>query len=354
MKDPHKLPIILLLVIGFAVCVSAADVAASIEQIQTDGQLLLKVPNAGLLKGAQGEVYYTVVAEGASRDVVVGSIQVAQVVNSTHVLARLIQSTAPVQTSFKVRLTPTPIPAEKFLENMVYVPGGTATIGLDRNKAKFWNETPAHPYNLEPYYIERTEVTIGQYAKFVQETDHRLPPGWEDDTPPVEDEPLPVTGVTWEDAMAYSRWALRRLPSEQEWEWAGRTSRSYMFPWGNDFIKNYANTEEADRNHALPVISFATDLSQFGVSDLAGNVAEWTLSVYRPYPGNTHDEEYNPDHYVVRGGAFTVKNKYCRLPFRASKPNNYHCSDVGFRTAISIRELDKLIAEGLVAASPTK
>ncbi len=263
-----------------------------------------------------------------------------------HVLARLAQSTAPIQANFKVRLTsaaakPAPIPADIFLENMVYVPGGTATIGLDLLKAKFWNETPAHPYNLEPYYIERTEVTIGQYAKFVQETDHRLPPGWDDDTPPVEDEPLPVTGVTWEDAMAYSRWALRQ-PAVRAGMGMGRSDQPRLpVSVGNDFTKGYANTEEADRKHALPVISFATDLSQFGVIRSGRKRRRVDVPSIVPIPA-AYDEEYNPNHYVVRGGAFTVKNKYCRLPFRAAQADRYHCSDVGFRTAISVRELDQV------------
>jgi len=138
---------------------------------------------------------------------------------------------------------------------------------------------------------------------------------------------LPVVNIDWKDAAAYCAWVHRRLPSESEWEVAGRGSRQLLFPWGSVWEPEMANlgpdgglVREEFRRRARQGAgmtvggTFAQDRSPFGVMDLAGNVSEWVADRYQseidPRPG-----VYLPalssrgDKRVVRGGNF-VENPY--------------------------------------------
>lgn len=254
---------------------------------------------------------------------------------------------------------PVPVPAlseamplRDFLAGMVRVPGGTFSIGLPEIEGRFCNEGPVHTVSLEPYYLDRHEVSRALYARFLRETGRPAPPGWTGSAPPAGTEDLPVVNVSWDDAEAFARWAHKRLPSEEEWETAGRGPQAFLFPWGNDFREGMMNSRESGKYAPLPPGSLPGDRSAYGVEDLAGNVSEWTSSHYLPYPGNRHllRDAYGIDSRVIRGGAFNVDWLYCRLVFRARQAETYAGEDLGFRCAISVSELDRLLRRGVLRA----
>lgn len=161
---------------------------------------------------------------------------------------------------------------------------------------------------LPSFWIDRTEISISQYAHFLiwlhkhpnkaAHYDHPDQPGahshhpdnWQDTdlalVPPIGNKDLlarrdlPVTGISWWDAYAFAKWAGRDLPTQEEWEAAARGSRGLMFPWGDeaDFLK--ATVKASDSAPAVQPFDVAQqpDISPLGVVGMAGNVSEWTAT----------------------------------------------------------------------------
>jgi formylglycine-generating enzyme required for sulfatase activity len=166
-------------------------------------------------------------------------------------------------------------------EGMTLIAAGEFKMGS--SPADNWAESDEQPQrvvNLPAFYIDELEVTQLQYKQFVDASGWPPPRDWKEGTFPEDTEFLPVTGVTWWDANAYARWAGKRLPTEAEWEKAARGSDGRRFPWGDAFEPDHANNSE----NLLPVGSKPTGASPYGVQDMAGNVSEWTSSIYAPYP----------------------------------------------------------------------
>ncbi|MEO6725685.1 MAG: SUMF1/EgtB/PvdO family nonheme iron enzyme, partial [Blastocatellia bacterium] len=131
-----------------------------------------------------------------------------------------------------------PSPTLAAPEGMVYVIDGVLRLGREDGEE---NERPAHIVTIKPFFLDQTEVTNEQYQKFVA-SGHSAPPSWSTGSFPAGSEKLPVTDVTWEDATAYAEWAGKRLPTEEEWEFAARgLNIKYLYPWGEDWLDNAAN-----------------------------------------------------------------------------------------------------------------
>lgn len=222
-------------------------------------------------------------------------------------------------------------PGKGLPQGMVLITEGPFWMGIDELPPDTpWGQKdakPKHKVTLPAFYIDRYEVTHGDYQKF--EPEMKIP----DRTPDT-----PMTHVTWHDAYNYCRSLGKRLPTEAEWEKAARGTDGRAYPWGNHFDLKLANTGATP----MPVGSFPKDRSPYGVFDMAGNVSEWTDSWYRPYPGNTFpSEDYGIFQKVVRGGSFNVNRHFADDMFAQVTFRNYnrpHISgpDNGFRCAKSL------------------
>lgn len=190
---------------------------------------------------------------------------------------------------------------------MVNISAGVFIMGSDN---RLPDESPQHKVKLSDFFIDRYEVTNLQYKEFIAKTKRKSPTHFRNRTFPKGKSDHPVTYVSWFDAKAYCEWAGKRLPTEQEWEKAARGKDGYMFPWGNEFQTQYANTplrwqELKQSGDTTPVGAFKLGRSPYGLYDMSGNVWEWVESSYHPHPGNkTPSENYGDRYKILKGGSW--------------------------------------------------
>ena len=321
-----------------------------------------------------------------------------------------------------------PPPAAEELDpraGMAWVPPGDFEMGWDGADGRF-DERPAHRVRVDGFWIDTTEVTNGQFLAFVEATGYvttaERTPRWEDlaeQLPPGTPRPpesvlvpgalvfapperavdlrdytqwwswvpgaswrhpagpestiegkgdYPVVQVSWDDAVAYARWAGKRLPTEAEWERAARYAHDgQRFLWGDELTpesRHMANIWQGEFPHrnsakdghtgAAPVGSFPP--SALGLYDMAGNVWEWTSDQFRPDtyasrasdiapggccvnppgPDSTADPRnpYASDSRVQKGGSFLCHASYCesyRPSAKMASPPDNGMSHLGFR-----------------------
>lgn len=253
-------------------------------------------------------------------------------------------------------------PSAQVPTGMVRITGGTFVMGTDptridpllerfqtRRRELFLAEIPARRVRVDPFLMDRTEVTNGEFQRFVTEHQEwspgRVPPAeqngdylkhWIDGTPPASEGDLPVTFVTWMAAVAYCEWQGRRLPTEAEWEFAaGGGDEVAEFPWGNEPPDSTrANWSGAGLGRPAAVGSFAPNAH--GLYDMAGNVWEFVddLWVARGGEGNaTASSAAAGDRRVIRGGSYGASAINLRVRYRDSHPANGAAPHVGFRCA---------------------
>lgn len=171
---------------------------------------------------------------------------------------------------------PLRIRGDKDRAEMALVTGGAVTVGHDGSPRE---SSPQITVVLDTFYMDVAEVTLGQYERFrklMKEEKNRTIPLPENSTAPPN---RPALGVTLLQAEFYARWAGKEIPTEAEWERAARGEGTFDHPWGNGrAIWKQARTQ-ADIG---PIKSFPTDVSPFGIYDLAGNAREWCLDRYSP------------------------------------------------------------------------
>ena len=221
------------------------------------------------------------------------------------------------------------------------------------------DERPGHLVSLNTFWIDKTEVTIEMFRRFVAETGYQTSAEisgygyiwaknqWQESTHASwldpdgdgrsNDAHLPVAQVSWSDAQAYCIWAGRRLPTEAEWEKAARGVDGRIFPWGNTPPDSSLASFDQSAGPSK-VGSFPQGVSPYGALDMLGNVWEWTADWYSSdyYATSPLDNPLGASsgtHRVLRGSGWSSSLKNIRITNRdVSKP--YYSNDVlGFRCA---------------------
>ena len=181
----------------------------------------------------------------------------------------------------------------------------------------------------DAFYMDAYEVTVGQFKKFLKSSGYEPdePINWTDVYEYSPTEKHPMIYVSWYDATAYAEWAGKRLPYEEEWEWAARGGlKNKTYPWGDDESlardhANYGDTGGKDKwdETTAPVGSFRPN--GYGLFDMAGNVWEWCQDWY------DSDERTR----VLRGGLWSLRTYYLRVANRNSDSPNNRFNCYGFR-----------------------
>lgn len=217
--------------------------------------------------------------------------------------------------------------------NMVYVPGGEFLMGSDKGDEY---ERPRHEVKVKPFFIDRYEVTCDEYEEFIRATGHTAPPGWINAHHPPGKARSPVTGASWDDANAYARWAGKRLPTEEEWEFAARGTDGRRYPWGSEWKSRMANADTSAHGHGgTAEVGEHKGSSPFGAFDMAGNAWEWTATDFATYPGGQSATPPQNEQKVVRGGSWKSNKNQATTTFRIGMAGRggSEYSDIGFRCA---------------------
>ena len=236
---------------------------------------------------------------------------------------------------------------------MVVIPAGPFFMGVpDGARDGGLDEYPNHEVDLEAYAIDKYEVTNGQYLEFLRATGHRTPSHptdfsknlWQGGLMPESIVSLPVVNVDWFDAEAYCRWAGKRLPTEAEWEKAGRGPDDRRFPWGNveptERHLNFNRSWQGEKT-LVPVGSYEKGKSPYGVYDMAGNVWEWVAdwydaTYYARSPRRNPQGPVTGTRRVIRSSGWQVETPQVRIFTRiASQPLDRNHS-TGFRCAATL------------------
>jgi formylglycine-generating enzyme required for sulfatase activity len=202
------------------------------------------------------------------------------------------------------------------------------------------DEKPQHTVTLGEYYIGKYEVTQAQWAAFVKAT------GYASSTKlPVGKEGHPVTQVSWDDAVAFTKWASQasgrevRLPTEAEWEKAARGTDGRVYPWGSEAPDGTRCNFNGNVGDTTPVGKYSSrGDSPYGAVDMCGNVWEWTSSLYKGYPYSATDgreDAASREPRVLRGGSFVNYARNVRSANRYNINPNYRYDDSGFRVVAS-------------------
>ena len=238
---------------------------------------------------------------------------------------------------------------------MLLVPAGEFTMGTNRSdpenthlkigtvKPLYKDQHPERKVYLDAFYIDQYEVTNREYKKFIDATQFpELPGHWEEGRYPEGTGALPVTNVTWNEALTYALWAGKRLPTEAQWEKAARGADGRLFPWGNEYEKGWANVGVDGAKELVAGGSYPKDVSPYKIFDLAGNVMEWTASWYQPYPGNDYQfKKFGKEFKVLRGNGFQRGGHYFLEAYRyafyrtEARPEEYF-ENVGFRCVLPV------------------
>jgi iron(II)-dependent oxidoreductase len=250
----------------------------------------------------------------------------------------------------------------------VSIPAGDFVMGMDEEEAAFaysmcqegsldpsgcfspedlltWSGRQVDA-SLEAFSVLDNEVSKAQYQQCVKAGGCQAPEDWNYDNKNINN---PATKLNWFQASEYCKWLGGRLPTEGEWEKTARGPDGNYFPWGNEWNPSKSNLEHTGIGTVQSITQYAeTDISYFGVKNMAGNVQEWTASEYiyvasgQTFANPVLERENTGENWpvIVRGGAWTnarsvgmgsnrgvdsMTNRRDEIGFRCVCPDNNTC-----------------------------
>ena len=226
---------------------------------------------------------------------------------------------------------------------MLLIPGGEFKMGDPSTP-----DNLRHVVNLSSYWIYEKPVTVAQYRKFCDATERSMPPephmSDHDFNPKWKKTNHPIVDVSWDDAVAYCKWAGGRLPTEAEWEKAARGVEALKYPWGNAYNPALLQCSKVDGDSGgtAPVGSFPDGASPFGTLDMEGNVQQWcsdfyAFSYWRHAPVNDPQGPQQGKERVAKGGSWYDDDFDDFYSYRRSKYEpGVHFATIGIRCALGI------------------
>jgi formylglycine-generating enzyme required for sulfatase activity len=197
------------------------------------------------------------------------------------------------------------------VDDMVRVPAGVHMMGTEDGLG---SEVPVHSVAVDAFDMDRTEVTVHSYQTCVGEL--KCSPAYGIDQCLRDDVydclcnsgvagrlRHPVNCVTFKQAKAYCEWAGKRLPTEEEWEYAARGPEGRRYPWGFDAPVDqlcWQGGSALVRHSTCVVRRFPDGDTPLGLADMAGNVYEWTTSGFSA----DYNSEPKTSYRVIRGGGW--------------------------------------------------
>ncbi len=203
------------------------------------------------------------------------------------------------------------------------------------------NEAPRHHVTLDPFWIDKTEVTNAQYKQCVdagvceepREKDSKTRAAYFDN--PAYDR-FPVIHVTYYDAERFCKHYGARLPTEAEWEYAARGPDGNQFPWDSQLQTEHWANIAYWKGDTFWAGVLSRDRSYFGVMDMAGNVREWVYDWFGNYLEDDVNNSEGPESgnaKVIRGGGWLSSVNTARSAARGAMTPNTSTNYLGFRCA---------------------
>ena len=223
---------------------------------------------------------------------------------------------------------------------VVRIPGGEFQMGSPEAQGEP-SERPRHAVRVNGFLMDKTEVTWGQYRRYLTASSQPPPksPVW------GMPEALPASGILWDEARAFCAWAGGRLPTEAEWERAARGDDARQYPWGDTFDPWRCNTRDGGPHAPTPAAGYPDCVSPYGVVDLAGSVSEWCSDWYEEayYARSPAENPTGPEtgnRRASRGGAWMSPSQSSRAASRLGIDPTWHGPMQGFRCAQDDRTAD--------------
>jgi iron(II)-dependent oxidoreductase len=261
------------------------------------------------------------------------------------------------------------------VSTMIDVPGGCYVMGSD-DRHGYDNEKSKHPVPVEPFRLSEHPVTAFQWTQFLEDGGYQRPElwtaagwAWRESEGAVAPEywirqsdgwailaPLgpraihpdePASCLSWFEADAFARWSGKRLPTEEEWEYAATfdldLGEARRYPWGSEPATPSRASYGLNSWSPSPVGTHTLGASALGFKDMAGGIWEWTSSKFLPYPGfrafpydGYSKEHMLGAHHVCRGGSWATAAPILRCSFRNWYVPTYRQGLLGMRLAESL------------------
>ncbi len=261
------------------------------------------------------------------------------------------------------------IQSRECMKDMILVEGDTFLMGSVRGDE---DEQPLHKVVLTDFYISKYEVTVAQFAKFVNESGYRTDADRKGDSyvliqgqwklakganwrcdghgriRPENEHNHPVMHVSWDDAYAYCRWLTKKtgvkfeIVTEAQWEYAakgGNVSGDFIYSGGNqlDSVACYSGNSKGNTKAVGTM-----QPNELGLYDMTGNVWEWCYDRYDYYSDELEENPKGADitissYHVGRGGSWYDAAKYMRVADRGHDIPEYTCGNLGFRVAVNVK-----------------